>query len=106
VTAILGFPERLFRHTLDLQTDDVREFLLRRNIDPKNARKKSSACEAFRCSVPSRKDVRRKYFRSDPSRYRRIQRPLAIPPLDDRTLLVLRVTEEAAPDFAKLPVIY
>jgi len=29
-----------------------------------------------------------------------------IPPHDDRTLLVLRVTDVAAPDFSKLPIIY
>src|SRR6266851_398999 len=29
-----------------------------------------------------------------------------IPPHDDRTLLVLRVTEETSPDFSKLPIIY
>ena len=29
-----------------------------------------------------------------------------IPPHDDRTLLVLRVTEDVSADFAKLPVIY
>jgi len=28
------------------------------------------------------------------------------PPHDDRTLLILRVTDEGAADFSKLPIIY
>jgi serine phosphatase RsbU (regulator of sigma subunit) len=29
-----------------------------------------------------------------------------VPPFDDRTLLVLRVTDETSDDFSKLPIIY
>src|SRR5436309_13478501 len=102
------FPEADYSvTTLDLQTDDVVIFASDGILESENAKKEEfgfARLSALLSSLPAKtcvENISGAILRATDE-----FSGVGIPPHDDRTLLVLRVTEEAAPDFAKLPVIY
>src|SRR5437660_98316 len=102
------FPEADYSvTTLDLQTDDVVIFASDGILESENAKKEEFGFQrlsALLSSLPAKTCVEK--ISGAILRATDEFSGVGIPPHDDRTLLVLRVTEEAAPDFAKLPVIY
>jgi sigma-B regulation protein RsbU (phosphoserine phosphatase) len=93
--------------TLDLQIDDVVIFASDGILESENAKKEEfgfARLSALLSSLPAKtcvENISGAILRATDE-----FSGVGIAPHDDRTLLVLRVTEEAAPDFAKLPVIY